>query len=88
VAHSQLLLLDEPLSNLDSDLKATLLHELSALQHELKVTTLYVTHDRDEAAIFAHRVALMNSGRINQIVSTEIREQSRGKANDLAEAIK
>jgi len=89
VAHSQLLLLDEPLSNLDADLKATLLYELSALQQELNVTTLYVTHDRDEAATFAHSVALMNSGRINEIFSTEVlREQSRGKVNHLAEAIR
>lgn len=89
VAQSQLLLLDEPLSNLDADLKATLLHELSALQQKLKITTLYVTHDRDEAATFAHRVALMKSGRINQILSTELfREESKGKRSDLAEAVR
>jgi iron(III) transport system ATP-binding protein len=67
VAHSQLLLLDEPLSNLDTDLKLTLLQELSALQQELKVTTLYVTHDRAEAATLAHRIALMKRGRIDSI---------------------
>jgi ABC-type Fe3+/spermidine/putrescine transport system ATPase subunit len=88
VAHSQLLLLDEPLSNLDTDLKANLLRELSALQQELKVTTVYVTHDRDEVAGFAHRVALMKSGQIDQNLSTELlREQSKGKTGELAEAI-
>ena len=71
VAHSQLLLLDEPLSNLDADLKLTLLQELSALQQELKVTTLYVTHDRAEAAALAHRIALMKRRRIDNIVTPE-----------------
>jgi ABC-type sugar transport system ATPase subunit len=71
VAHSQLLLLDEPLSNLDSDLKLTLLQELSALQQKLKVTTLYVTHDRAETAALAHRIALMKRGRIGNIVTPE-----------------
>lgn len=87
VAQSQLLLLDEPLSNLDTDLKATLLHELSSLQQRLKITTLYVTHDGDEVARFAHRVALMKGGHINQILPTELfREESKRKTRALAEA--
>lgn len=66
VARSQLLLLDEPLSNLDSDLKSTLLEELSALQRRLNVTTLYVTHDKLEAATFADSVVRMKNGRIDE----------------------
>ncbi|MGQ0762668.1 MAG: ABC transporter ATP-binding protein [Acidobacteriota bacterium] len=72
VAHSQLLLLDEPLSNLDADLKAVLLHELAVLQAKLKLTTVYVTHDRVEAATFAHRVALMKKGQIEQVITAEL----------------
>ena len=66
VAHSQLLLLDEPLSNLDSDLKSTLLEELSLLQRRLGLTTLYVTHDKLEAATFADRVVKMKDGRLEE----------------------
>jgi iron(III) transport system ATP-binding protein len=66
VARSQLLLLDEPLSNLDSDLKSILLEELSVLQRRLKLTTLYVTHDKLEAATFADSVVKMNNGRIDE----------------------
>ena len=64
VGQPQLLLLDEPMSSLDSDLKASLLHELTTLQKALKITTVYVTHNRDEAGAFAHRVVSMNAGRI------------------------
>ena len=89
VARSQLLLLDEPLSNLDSDLKVTLLQELSALQQELKVTTLYVTHDRAEAATLAHRIALMKRGRIDNIVTPEtVRTNSESAINDLSQTIR
>jgi ABC-type Fe3+/spermidine/putrescine transport system ATPase subunit len=66
VARSQLLLLDEPLSNLDSDLKSILLEELSVLQRRLKLTTLYVTHDKLEAATFADSVVKMKKGRIDE----------------------
>lgn len=64
VGQPQLLLLDEPMSSLDSDLKASLLHELTTLQKALKITTVYVTHNQDEAAAFAHRVVLMSAGRV------------------------
>src|SRR5688572_19186557 len=66
VARSQLLLLDEPLSNLDSDLKSILLEELSVLQRRLNLTTMYVTHDKLEAATFADTVVKMNTGRIDE----------------------
>lgn len=65
VARTQLLL-DEPLSNLDSDLKSILLEELSVLQRRLKLTTLYVTHDKLEAATFADSVVKMKNGRIDE----------------------
>jgi ABC-type Fe3+/spermidine/putrescine transport system ATPase subunit len=66
VARSQLLLLDEPLSNLDSDLKSILLEELSVLQRRLNLTTLYITHDKLEAATFANTVVKMKNGRIDE----------------------
>ena len=89
VARSQLLLLDEPLSNLDTDLKATLLHELCDLQQQLEITMLYVTHDRDEAATFAHHVALMHGGRIDQIFSADVfRRKPSAKMTDLADAVR
>ena len=74
VARPRLLLLDEPLSSLDADLKANLLHELAALQKSLNVTTVHVTHDWEEAATFADRVVLMREGRIEQTGTPEILE--------------
>ena len=71
VARSQLLLLDEPLSNLDSDLKSTLLEELSVLQRRLKLTTLYVTHDESEARSFADSIVRMKNGQIGEIVVSD-----------------
>jgi iron(III) transport system ATP-binding protein len=64
VGEPQLLLLDEPMSSLDSDLKASLLRELATLQKALKITTVYVTHNREEAAALAHRVVSINAGRV------------------------
>jgi ABC-type Fe3+/spermidine/putrescine transport system ATPase subunit len=60
VGRPQLLLLDEPMSSLDSDLKAALSHELANLQKALRITTVYVTHNREEAVTLAHRVVSMN----------------------------
>jgi ABC-type Fe3+/spermidine/putrescine transport system ATPase subunit len=64
VGQPRLLLLDEPMSSLDDDLKAELLIELASLQRSLGVTTIYVTHGRSEAATLAHRIAFMSDGRI------------------------
>ena len=72
VARPRLLLLDEPMSSLDAELKAELLGELTALQRTLNVTTLYVTHDPEEAAGFARRVVSMREGRIEQVGTTEV----------------
>jgi multiple sugar transport system ATP-binding protein len=60
-------LMDEPLSNLDAKLRVQMRAELKHLQHELKVTTIYVTHDQIEAMTLAHRVAVMNKGVIEQL---------------------
>jgi putative spermidine/putrescine transport system ATP-binding protein len=61
------LLLDEPLSNLDARLRAQTRVELVGLLQRAKVTTLLVTHDQDEAMAMASRVAVMNKGRVEQI---------------------
>lgn len=66
VARPRLLLLDEPMSSLDADLKTDLLKEFAALQQSLGVTTIYITHDRAEAQAIAHRVVTMRNGRIAQ----------------------
>ena len=61
-----LLLLDEPLSNLDARLRETMRRELSALIRQIGITALFVTHDQVEALSLADRVAVMNHGRILQ----------------------
>lgn len=62
----KLLLLDEPLSNLDAKLRDTMRNELRRLQQQLGITALYVTHDQSEALSMSDRVAVMNGGRIVQ----------------------
>jgi multiple sugar transport system ATP-binding protein len=62
-------LMDEPLSNLDAKLRVQMRAELKHLQHELQVTTIYVTHDQIEAMTLAHRVAVMSQGVIEQLGS-------------------
>jgi iron(III) transport system ATP-binding protein len=64
-----LLLLDEPLSNLDAKLRLETRGEIKKIQRELKITTIYVTHDQEEALSMADRVAIMNEGKIEQIGS-------------------
>jgi ABC-type Fe3+/spermidine/putrescine transport system ATPase subunit len=73
----QLLLLDEPMSSLDADLKAALSLELATLQSTLKISTVYVTHDREDVTAFAHRVVMMHGGRVEQGGT----EERRGLAN-------
>jgi multiple sugar transport system ATP-binding protein len=60
-------LMDEPLSNLDAQLRARIRTELGALQHRLGITTLFVTHDQGEAMTLGHRVAVMREGRLLQV---------------------
>jgi iron(III) transport system ATP-binding protein len=69
VMEPKLLLLDEPLSNLDAKLRELMRFELKRLQRELKITTVYVTHDQSEALALSHQVAVMNQGRIQQVGS-------------------
>ena len=66
VVRPRLLLLDEPLSNLDARLRLEMRSELQRLQRELGVTMLYVTHDQSEALALADRVVVMRDGRIAQ----------------------
>jgi spermidine/putrescine transport system ATP-binding protein len=63
----KLLLLDEPLAALDAKLKESVQLELIALQREIGVTFIYVTHDQGEALALAHRIAVMNHGRVEQV---------------------
>ena len=67
----QVFLMDEPLSNLDAKLRVTMRAELKHLSHELRITTVYVTHDQIEAMTLADRVAVMNRGRIRQLGTPE-----------------
>lgn len=67
----QLFLLDEPLSNLDADLRARMRREIVALQKELGVTTVYVTHDQTEALTMADRIAVLHEGFLLQVGSPE-----------------
>ncbi|UCE32490.1 MAG: ABC transporter ATP-binding protein, partial [Burkholderiales bacterium] len=62
-----LLLLDEPLSNLDAKLRDTMRIELRLLQRSLSLTTVFVTHDQEEALTMSDRICLLNRGRIEQI---------------------
>jgi iron(III) transport system ATP-binding protein len=66
VRRPKLLLLDEPLSNLDLKLREQMRSELRDLQHRLGITTLYVTHDQGEALAMSNRIAVMQGGRIVQ----------------------
>jgi multiple sugar transport system ATP-binding protein len=59
-------LMDEPLSNLDARLRVEMRAELKRLQHELRIVTIYVTHDQAEAMTLAHRIAVMCDGKIQQ----------------------
>ena len=71
VFEPEVLLLDEPLSNLDARLRAQMGDEFRALQRRLRITTLYVTHDQEEAMALSDRVVLMQRGRILQVGAPE-----------------
>lgn len=90
VVEPELLLLDEPLSNLDAKLRHELRVEIKRLQKEIGVTTIFVTHDQEEALSLSDRVVVMNGGKIEQISSpttiynhpeTEFVFQFIGKSN-------
>lgn len=61
-----ILLLDEPLSNLDARIREEVRHEIKALQKTIGITTIHVTHDREEAMVMADRIVVMDQGRIAQ----------------------
>jgi putative spermidine/putrescine transport system ATP-binding protein len=67
VLRPKILLLDEPFSNLDALLRVRLREELHAIQRRVKITTIFVTHDQEEALSLADRIAVMNSGRLEQL---------------------
>jgi len=71
VVEPKLLLLDEPLSNLDARLRLEMRSELSRLQRELGITMVYVTHDQAEALALADRIVVMRDGRIEQVGTPE-----------------
>ncbi len=66
-----ILLLDEPLSNLDARIRLTVRHEISALQRRLGITAVHVTHDREEAMVMADRIVILNNGEIAQVGTPE-----------------
>jgi len=71
VLEPRLLLLDEPLSNLDAKLRVELRYELKALHERLRVTTIYVTHDQTEALALSDRIVVMRAGKIQQVGTPE-----------------
>lgn len=96
VVEPELLLLDEPLSNLDAKLRHELRAEIKRLQKEIGVTTIFVTHDQEEALSMSDRIVVMNGGKIEQISSptdiynspkTEFVYNFMGKSNSFAGTI-
>jgi len=71
VYRPKVLLLDEPLSNLDAKLREEMRFEIKDLQRRLGITAVYVTHDQEEAMALSDRVAIMNQGRIEQVGTPE-----------------
>jgi putative spermidine/putrescine transport system ATP-binding protein len=69
VNRPQLLLLDEPLSALDANLRKQMQSELKALQREIGITFLFVTHDQEEAMALSDRIALLRDGALEQVAS-------------------
>jgi iron(III) transport system ATP-binding protein len=67
VVEPEVLLLDEPLSNLDANLREEMRFEIRRLHDEFRITTVYVTHDQSEAMVTSDRIVVMNHGRIEQI---------------------
>ncbi len=72
VVEPEILLLDEPLSNLDANLREEMRFEIRRLHDEFKITTVYVTHDQAEAMVTSDRIVVMNKGRIEQVDAPHI----------------
>src|SRR5438132_4307106 len=71
VVEPEILLLDEPLSNLDANLREEMRFEIRRLHETFGITTLYVTHDQAEAMVISDRVAVLNQGRVEQVGTAE-----------------
>jgi len=71
VVEPEILLLDEPLSNLDANLREEMRFEIRRLHEAFGITTLYVTHDQAEAMVISDRVAVINRGRVEQVGTAE-----------------
>ncbi len=67
----RVLLMDEPLSNLDAQLREQMRLEIRALQQRLGITTVYVTHDQEEAMVLSDQIAVMHEGRLLQVAAPE-----------------
>ena len=67
VIEPQILLMDEPLSNLDAKLRIELRDDIRDLQRSLGITTIYVTHDQEEALVISDRICVMQGGRVHQV---------------------
>ena len=89
VIRPDVLLFDEPLSNLDAQLRIQMRSEIRRLQKELNITAVYVTHDQEEAMAISDRIAIMNAGQIVQIGTAEdlyLRPAARFVATFLGDA--
>ncbi|KKB86388.1 hypothetical protein VW29_02125 [Devosia limi DSM 17137] len=71
VIKPRLLLMDEPLSNLDAKLRIELREEIRDIQKQVDIATIYVTHDQEEALAISDRICVMNAGRIEQVGTPE-----------------
>ena len=71
VTEPRLLLMDEPLSNIDVKLREDIRQEIRRIQQETQITTVYVTHDQEDAFLLADKIAVMNDGILEQIGSPE-----------------
>ncbi len=80
IMEPKVLLMDEPLSNLDAKLREQMRHEIRRIQRRLGITSIYVTHDQVEAMTLSDRIVVMNKGKIEQIgTPTEIYRRPRSR---------
>ena len=84
VREPQAFLMDEPLSNLDAKLRVQMRAEISRIQRDLGVTTIYVTHDQTEAMTMGDRVAVMNHGLLQQVERPQVLYTSRSTSSSRA----
>lgn len=96
VLNPEILALDEPLSNLDAKLRKQLRHELKTLQQKFGITTIYVTHDQEEALTLSDHIAVFNNGVVEQVgTPEEIYNHSKteficnfiGESNDITKLV-